>query len=206
MKRPQTILAAMVSAIVVLVAIVFAVNNVQAPSSQTLLSAGPSGQAQPTAVTHYGPEAGALTDTLVSPDNISLHVVELQRGANQWLFHIHVHNNTNHSLTFQDVETNHYFVLVGKGAPGVPYTFSQLTVALTAPAQASGTSHRALPPTVVAKSDVDGWLVADLSSFKYQPIQLLYVYGTVTDLACTNPQDQTTCHPSTGYRTLLWRL
>jgi hypothetical protein len=162
--------------------------------------------AQTTPIHHYGAEYGAITDTLTSPDNITFHIVTIQRGANEWLFHIHAHNNGMQSMPVLDATTSHYFVLTGRGIPGTPYTFGQLTARLTPPEQAVAEAHPAFSSLIAGGSDADGWLVADLSNYKYTPFQLLYVYGTVTAPACTNPDDQSTCHSSTGYSTIVWNL
>ena len=162
--------------------------------------------AQATPIHHYGAEYGAITDTLTSPDNVTFQIVAVQRGTNEWLFHIHAHNNSGSNVTVIGANADHYFVLAGKGIPGTPYTFGQLTVRLTPPEQAVAVAHPALSSLVAGGPDADGWLVADLSKFKYTPTQLLYVYGTVTAPACTNPHDQSTCQPSTGYRTIVWNL
>lgn len=97
-------------------------------------------------------------------------------------------------------------MLAGKGTPGTPYTFSQLSVKLTPAAQATLAAHPALSATLASGADGDGWLVANLANFKYTPYQLFYVYGTVSDMACATPSDQSTCHPDTGYSTLVWQL
>lgn len=164
--------------------------------------------AQATPIHHYGAEYGAITDALTSPDNVTFQIVAIQRGTQQWLFHIHAHNNGKLGLSILDATTSHYFMIGGKGTPGIPMTADQsfLKLAPLASSRADLAVHLSLAATVAPSADSDGWLVADLSNYKYQPYQLLYVYGTVTASACTNPQDQSTCQPSTGYRTIVWNL
>lgn len=161
---------------------------------------------QPTPIHHYGAESGAMSDTLISPDNVTFHIVEIQRGATRWLFHIHAHNNASLGVSILDAGTDHYFMLGLKGTPGVPLSASQITVTLTSPAAADVAAHPALPAAVAAGADVDGWPAADLTHVQYPPFQLFYVYGTVTAPACVNPADQSTCHPSVAWRTLVWTL
>ena len=156
-----------------------------------------------------GRSIGAITDALISPDNITFQIVAVQRGTSEWLFHIHAHNNTGSSVPILDAATSHYFMIGGKGGiPGTPITADQIFLKLTplASSRADLATHPSLAATVASGADSDGWLVADLSNYKYTPFQLLYVYGTVTAPACTNPDDQSTCHSSTGYSTIVWNL
>lgn len=165
--------------------------------------------AQTTPIHHYGAEYGAITDRLTSPDNITFQIVAVQRGASKWLFHIHAHNNGQQSVSILDAATSHYFMIGGKGGiPGTPIAADQIFLKLTplASSSADPAKHPSLAATVASDADSDGWLVADLSNFKYTPFQLLYVYGTVTAAACANPDDQSTCHSSTGYSTIVWNL
>ena len=176
-------------------------------ADSSLGTVGLNAPPQATPIHHYGAEYGAITTALTSPDNVTIQIVTVQRGTNEWLFHIHAHNNGQQSVSVMDAATSHYFVIGGKGGiPGTPYTFGQLTVRLTPPEQAVAETHPAFSSLIEGGADIDGWLVADLSTFKYSPFQLLYVYGTVTAPACTNPDDQSTCHSSTGYRTIVWNL
>ncbi|HEU4781930.1 MAG TPA: hypothetical protein VFS83_01190 [Ktedonobacterales bacterium] len=192
--------------VVLAVAVVVAVNQGWVFADSSLGAVGLNAPPQATPIHHYGAESGSIITALTSPDNVKLQIVAVQRGTNEWLFHIHAHNNSGSNVTVLGANADHYFVLAGKGIPGTPYTFGQLTVRLTPPEQAVAVAHPALSSLVAGGADADGWLVADLSNFKYTPTQLLYVYGTVTAPACTNPHDQSTCHPSTGYRTIVWNL
>jgi hypothetical protein len=155
---------------------------------------------------HYGAENGAVSDSLISPDNVTLHIVEIQRGATRWLFHIHAHNNASLGVSLLDAGTDHYFMLGLKGLPGTPYTFSQISVKLTPPGQADVAAHPALPAAVASDADSDGWLAADLTNVTYPPFQLFYVYGSVSTTACASLTDKSTCHPSVAYRGLVWTL
>lgn len=196
-----------VAGIVVLAVAVFvAVNQGWVFADSSLRIVGLDAPPQATPLHHYGAESGSITDALTSPDNVRFQIIAVQRSTNEWLFHIHAHNNTGSDVTVLGANADHYFVLAGKGIPGTPYTFGQLTVRLTPPEQAVAEAYPAFSSLVAGGADADGWLVANLSNFKYTPFQLLYVYGTVTAPACTNPQDQSTCHPSTGYRTIVWNL
>jgi hypothetical protein len=195
-----------IGTVVLIVGAILTVTHLQ-PTNSNVQTQGLSGPvAQPTPIHHYGAESGAVSDTLISPDNVTLHIVEIQRGTTRWLFHIHAHNNAGLGVSILDAGTNHYFFLGLKGTPGVPITPSDITVTLTSPAAADVAAHPALPSAVAPGADVDGWLAADLTHTKYPPFQLFYVYGTVTAPACANPADQSTCHPSVGYRTLAWTL
>lgn len=204
--RTRRALYTAAGAVILLAAVFFAVSRLQSPSSQTLLTQGPSGAPQATPVHHYGAEFGAVDATLISPDNVTLHIVEIQRSTTKWLFHIHTHNNTSQSVSILDAGTNHYFMLAGRGLPGTPYTDSQMFLRLGSVGQTDLATHPALATTIEAGADSDGWLTADLTNFHLPPYELLYVYGTVTAPACANPSDQSTCHPSTGYSTLNWTL
>lgn len=191
------------------VAVFVAVNQGWVFADSSLRIVGLDAPPQATPLHHYGAEYGAITDTLTSPDNVTFQIVAVQRGTNEWLFHIHAHNNGQQSISILDAATNHYFMIGGKGGiPGTPITADQIFLKLTPLASSSAdvAAHSSLAVTVASGADSDGWLVADLSNYKYAPFQLLYVYGTVTAPACTNPQDQSTCHSSTGYRTIVWNL
>jgi len=201
MKRLRVFAVVVVSAVVALAAIFFAVNHF-APTPAETLGAAPAA----TPITHYGLEYGSLSDTLVSPDNVSIHVVVLKKTATAWWFHFQVHNNTINNVSFVNSSTSHYFVLVGRGTVNRPYTFDELALKLTAPTQENASAYPPLSPTVAAGNSLDGWLVADLTHFKYKPFQLMYVYGTFSSPACSNPRIQSTCHPSKGYDTLVWNL
>jgi hypothetical protein len=165
-----------------------------------------------TPIHHYGAEAGPITATLISPDDVTLQVLSIQKEPTMWLFHIHAHNNAQGSVSILDAATSHYFDLGLRGTVNKPYTWNELNITLTATStvaldsQAALAAYPALSATVAPGADSDGWLVANLATTTYPPFELLYVYGTVTAPACTNPNDQSTCHPSTGYRTLVWRL
>jgi hypothetical protein len=205
MKR-GSVLSIVAGIVVLAVAVFVALNQGWVFADSSLRTVGINAPPQPTAIHHYGAEYGAITDTLTSPDNVTFQIVAVQRGTSEWLFQIHAHNNTGRNVTVLGANADHYFVLAGKGIPGTPYTFGQLTVRLTPPEQAVAGAHPGLSSLVAGGAAADGWLVADLSNFKYQPVQLLYVYGTVTAPACTSLQDQSTCHPATGYRTIVWNL
>lgn len=162
---------------------------------------------QPTNPPQYGAQNGPLNAILTSPDNVRLQIVAVQRGSTRWLFHIHAHNNTIQRVIIWGNGSDHYFMLSGATTPGTPVTASQMFLPLTAPTQVDLAAHSALPSIVNGDGDVDGWLVADFSHFTYPTDGFLYyVYGTVTTTACANLTDRSTCHPSTGYRTLVWRL
>jgi hypothetical protein len=161
---------------------------------------------QPTNPPQYGPQAGTVNAILTSPDNVRLQIVTVQRSPTRWLFHIHAHNNSIQRVTVWG-SADHYFMLSGMVPAGTPVTASQMFLKLSSLSQADLASHAALPSAVNGKADIDGWLAADLSHFPYPPDGFLYyVYGTVTTPACADLQDKSTCHPSTGYRTLVWRL
>ena len=161
---------------------------------------------QPTHSPQYGPQAGTVNDILTSPDNVRLQIVAVERGPTRWLFHIHAHNNTLQPATIWG-SADHYFMLSGVVPAGTPVTASQMFLTLAAPAQPDLASHAALPAAVNGGAETDGWLSADLSHFPYPTDGFLYyVYGTVTTPACDNLSDTSTCHPSTGYRTLVWKL
>lgn len=203
-------------ALFVVVAISITIIHSRPESPSGLQSAGissPASQATPVAtpIAHYGPETGAVGDALISPDNVTLQVIDIQKTATKWMVHIHAHNNNNNtsataSTTFLAPTADHYFMISGKGTPGVAYTNSQMFLKLTTAGQADLGTHPALPASVSPDGDGDGWLVADLSTFKLQPYQLLYVYGTVTAPACSGPTTNSTCTTAVGYRTLVWTL
>ena len=197
----QWALSALVGVVVLVVGGCAAVNHPQMGALDVF--------AQATPIHHYGAESGAVSEALTSPDNVTFKIVEVQHGVSVWLFHIHAHNNGKQSVSILDAATNHYFMIGGTGGiPGTPVTADQISRKLT-PVASNRTdlaAHPSLAATVAPGADADGWLVADLSTFKYTPFQLLYVYGTVIAPACINPQDRSTCHPSTGYRTIVWNL
>lgn len=179
-----------------------------APSTGLLNQKASSGVgSQATHPPIYGPQNGAMSAVLTSSDNVNLQIVKVQRGPTRWLFHIHAHNNTIQHVTIWGNGADHYFMLSGVVPAGTPATASQMFLRLTAPTQVDLAAHSALPSIVNGDGDVDGWLVADFSHFTYPTDGFLYyVYGTVTTTACANLTDRSTCHPSTGYRTLVWRL
>lgn len=207
--KTRHVLSIVAGILVFAVAIFVAVNQGWVFADSSLGTVGLNAPPLPTAIHHYGAEYGAITDTLTSPDNVTFHIVAVQRGTSEWLFHIHAHNNMGSSVSILDAATSHYFMIGGKGGiPGTPITADQIFLKLT-PLSASRADlaiHPSLAATVASGADSDGWLVADLSNYKYTPFQLLYVYGTVTAPACTNPDDQSTCHSSTGYSTIVWNL
>lgn len=207
MKRQQ-VLSIVVGVAVLVVGIYLAVNRPWFAPDSSIKTAGLNAPPQATEIPHYGAEYGAITATLISPDNVSFQIVTVQRGASEWLFHIHAHNNGKQGVPILDATTSHYFMIGGRGTPGTPMTADQAFLKLSplASSRSDLAMHPSLAATVAPSADSDGWLVADLSNYKYQPFQLLYVYGTVTTPACINPQDQSTCHPSTGYRTIVWNL
>jgi hypothetical protein len=207
----------LLACIALLAVVLFALNGIHQPatpsSGLTVISQGYSGPAQPTPIHHYGAETGPITATLVSPDNVSLQIVSIQKEATEWLFHVHAHNNGKTSVSIINAAKSHYFVLSLKGTPGKPYTWSELTVQLQPAtqavlgAQAQLATHPALNATVAGGADSDGWLVANLANVTYPPFQLFYVYGTVTAPECPNStQNPSTCPTGTGYRTLVWNL
>lgn len=207
--RSFPIVTTAVMCVVVLAVVFFVVSRVL-PDGVVAGSDGPGGATRPSAqatpIHHYGSESGVITATLISPDNVSIQIVQIVKGPKEWLFHIHAHNNARAAVAILSPATNHYFTLALKGIPGTPYTFSQLTVNLVPSARTDLAQHPELPSTVMPSADADGWLVAGLSHTPFSPVQLMYVYGTVTAPACANPGDQSTCHPSTGYRVLVWNL
>jgi hypothetical protein len=205
----KSVLSIVAGIAVLLVGGYLAVNRPWMATDSSIKTAGPNIPSQATPIHHYGAEYGAITATLTSPDNVTFRIVAVQRGTNEWLFHIHAHNNGKQNASILDATTSHYFMIGGRGGiPGTPITADQIFLKLTplASSRADVAAHPSLVATVASGADSDGWLVADLSNYKYTPFQLLYVYGTVTTPACTNPQDQSTCHPSTGYRTIAWNL
>ena len=208
MKR-RSVLSIVAGVVVMAVAVVVAVNQGWVFADSSLGTVGLNARPQATPIHHYGAEFGSITDALISPDNITFQIVAVQRGTSEWLFHIHAHNNGQQSISILDAATSHYFMIGGKGGiPGTPITADQIFPKLTplASSRADLAIHPSLAATVASGADSDGWLVADLSNYKYTPFQLLYVYGTVTAPACTNPNDQSTCHSSTGYSTMVWNL
>ncbi len=208
-NRKSLLVLVAVTATILLAAVYFTASNGQPAAGPTVKSqgfSGPPAQASATPIHHYGAESGALNAALISPDDVTLQIVDVQKSATKWIFHFQAHNNASQAVPILDAGTNHYFMLSLRGTPGTPYAASQLFIKLTAPVQADLAAHPALPTTVVSSADADGWLVADLTNIAYPPFQLLYVYGTVTGTECADPKDQTTCHPVEGYRTLVWQL
>lgn len=208
MKR-GSVLSVVAGIVVLAIAVFAALNQSWFISGSFVKTAGFNMLSQATPIHHYGAEYGSITTALTSPDNVTFQIVTIQRGTSEWLFHIHAHNNGQQSVSILDAATSHYFVLGGKGGiPGTPITADQIFLKLTplSAGRADLATHPSLAATIASGADADGWLVADLSNFKYTPFQLLYVYGTVTAPACTNLDDQSTCHPSTGYRTIVWNL
>lgn len=199
------LLVAIGTPVLLIIAILVGIFFSQTLTPTTAQTLGVSG-AQSTPIHHYGPEAGNISDSLISPDNVTFQIVDIERHATNWLFHIHAHNNADLDTTILDTGTSHYFMLGLQGPAGQPIPPDQGEVILAAPAQTDALAHPALPAVVASNADVDGWLVADLTNAKYKPVQLFYVYGTVTANACTNPRDKSTCHTSTGWRTLVWTL
>ncbi|GEM_PF-4466735 len=204
--RRHTSLFTTVVAIAIVVGLVALVTTQHPGDSSPARS--PGGQSGPTSANV--PQYGQISATLTSPEtNVTFHIVEIERSASLWFFHIHAHNSQHQSAMI--IGRDHYFVLTGAGTPGTPVTASQNFLTLVTPAQAGLAqsdlaTHPALAATVQSGSDADGWLVANIAHFKYTPYSILYVYGTVTTPACTNPQDKSTCHPATGYRALVWML
>ena len=207
MKRQQ-VLSIVVGIAVLTVGVYLAINRPWFAPDSSVKTAGLNVPTQATEVSHFGTEYGAITDTLTSPDNVTFQIVAVQRDTSEWLFHIHAHNNGALNIPILDTATSHYFMIGGRGTPGIPMTADQAFLKLTPLLSSSAdlAVHPSLAAKVAGGADSDGWLVADLSNYKYTPFQLLYVYGTVTAPACTNPQDQSTCQPSTGYRTIVWNL
>jgi hypothetical protein len=207
MKRQQ-VLSIVVGIAVLIVGVYLAINRPWFAPDSSVKTAGLNVPPQATEVPHFGTEYGAITDTLTSPDNVTFQIVAVQRDTSEWLFHIRAHNNGTLNIPILDTATSHYFMIGGRGTPGIPMTADQAFLKLT-PLPSSSADlavHPSLAATVAPSADSDGWLVADLSNYTYQPYQLLYVYGTVTAPACTDPQDQSTCQPSIGYRTIVWNL
>lgn len=212
--KTRTVLSVVLGVVVIVVGVFIAINRSGTSDNSSLNTAGLNVPPQATAIHHYGAEYGKITDSIISPDNVTFKIEAVQRGTGAWLFHIHAHNNAAQTVSILDATTNHYFMIGGKGGiPGTPVTAEQAFRILAPMAssslgfsQADKAAHPALAATVAAGADTDGWLVADLSTYKFTPFQLMYVYGTVTAPACTNPQDPSTCQPSTGYRTIIWQL
>ncbi len=203
MRRRSSVVTTI--AVVAIVAGVVILVATQRAGSATPSSVGGQSSLNPS----YGSQYGQISATLTSPDNVRFNIVGITREATRWLFHIRAQNATKQPVAI--IGRERYFMLAGQGTPGTPVTASQIFLKLVPPAQSGLTSadiatHPALALNVAGSVVTDGWLVADLTNFKYTPNALLYVYGTVSDLACTNPQDQKTCHPDTGYRTLTWLL
>ncbi len=208
MKR-GSVLSVVAGVVVLAVAVFVALNQSWFIGGSLVKTAGFNMLAQATPIHHYGAESGSITTALTSPDNVTFQIVTIQRGTSEWLFHIHAHNNGKQSVSILDAATSHYFMIGGKGGiPGTPISADQIFLKLTPLASSSAAlaTHPSLAAAVASSADSDGWLVADLSNYKYTPFQLLYVYGTVTAPACTDPQDQSTCQSSTGYRTIVWNL
>lgn len=205
--RVRTFLAT-ATGIAILVLASYAAVRLLSPELSNATPMNVTGSApKPTPITHYGPEVGAITATLTSPDNVTIHIVAIQREPNEWLFHIQMRNNTGQKVAFLSSSSAHYFMVAGTSKPGVPASADQYFLKLTPPGPADTASHAALPALLAPHAQGDGWLVADLTNYAYgQPIALFYVYGTVPDTACASPTDPSSCHPDTGYRTLLWRL
>lgn len=195
------------TAVLLIIAILIGIFFPRTSTPTTVQTLGFSGSGpQATPIHHYGQESGHINDSLISPDNVTFHIVAIQRGTTKWLIHIHAHNNAGLDTKILDAGTSHYFMLGLKGPAGTPIPPGQGEVILTAPAQTGAAAHQALPAVVASNADGDGWLVADLTNVTYPPFQLFYVYGTVTANACANPRDKSTCHTATGWRTIVWML
>src|SRR5260221_4519844 len=207
--RPLPFPFVAIGTVVLLIIAILAGRIFLSPTSNptTVQTQGFSGSGlQPTPIHHFGLENGKISDSLISPDNVTFHIVEIQRGATKWLVHIHAHNNAGLGTKILDAGADHYFMLGLKGPAGSPVPPGQGEVTLTAPTPTDSAGHPALPAAVASNADGDGWLVADLTNVKYPPFQLFYVYGTVTADACADPNDKSTCHAATGWRTLVWIL
>ncbi len=203
--RHRSVLYVLLAGVVVLVALFGAITVSRLSVYNSALSQGLS-SLMATPIHHYGAEAGPSTAVLISPDNVTLQILAIQKDATAWLFRIQAHNRATRAVAILDATTNHYFALALVGAPGTSYTWQQLTISLQEPTGIELAAHPALASTVAAGAQSDGWLVADLTESPYPPVELFYVYATVTAPQCSNPQDPSTCHQGLGYRTLVWQV
>src|SRR6185312_2279247 len=122
----RSALSIVAGVLVLAVAVFVAVNQGWVFADSSLMTAGLNVPPQATPIIHYGAEYGAANDTLTSPDNVTFQIVASQRGTNEWLFHIHAHNNTQQSVPILDAATSNYFMIGGKGTPGTPITADQI--------------------------------------------------------------------------------
>lgn len=136
--------------------------------------------------------------------NVTINLDKVEKHGNRWLFHFTVQNNTSVPTAVLGSGQVDQFVLDGMAPPRTPV--SQETIALSAPDQTYGLSHPMLARSVGASQQTQGWLEANLAGFPYQPYEVDYRFGTVQTTACSNPQDESTCHPATLFRVVAWEI
>jgi hypothetical protein len=108
--RHRSVLYMLLAGVVLLVVLFGAINLSRLSAYTSALSQGLS-SLMATPIHHYGAEAGLITATLVSPDDVNLQVVSIQKEPTEWLFHIHAHNNGTSRVSILNAATSHYFVL-----------------------------------------------------------------------------------------------
>jgi hypothetical protein len=102
--RQRSVLYVLLAGIVLPVALFGAINLSRLSVYTSALSQGLSSLVA-TPIHHYGAEAGPITATLVSPDDVSLQVMLIQKEPTEWLFHIHAHNNGTSSVSMLNAAT-----------------------------------------------------------------------------------------------------
>lgn len=148
------------------------------------------------------PPAG-VGATKTTGEGLAITLVQIVKNGPRWLFHFQISNRTPTSLTVRGTSDVHQFVISGV-IQTPPY---HAEIPLGSPSASEiATNYSDLTTTLQSGGTAQGWLAVDTTNLGFTPVQLLYRYAAVPATACTNPADQSTCHPDTLYQALIWSL
>jgi hypothetical protein len=172
-----------------------------APGYASSTAAGSaSNTPDPNAPNPNRPSTGTIGSTLILPNgSLAITLLSIEQHGSQFYFHFRIHNQTGNSFAVISTGTDYQFI--------VPRLGRTAAYMQTAPVpQVDRSTHPALSPSLAAQTSADGWVAIDTTLLGGKPQQIAYRYATVHTKECSNPSDQSTCHPADLYRALLWNF
>ncbi len=139
---------------------------------------------------------GTTSDALTTPYVLEVTLVGVERHGSKLLFHFHAHNagKKDAQLVGTGGDFQFYYIKGGKFTPTPLLASADLA------------THPAFPAKLMNGASADGWMMFDTATMGVYPHEILYRFGSVPDLACTNPHDKSTCHPDLAFKALVWNF
>lgn len=170
----------------------------QALSGAAVVPSGPD--ATPTVLQSH-PAGVGTTET--TDEGLAVTLTQLVKNGPRWLFHFQLKNTVNKALTVRGTSDVHQFVLAGV-IQTPPYN---AVVSLSSPsATEAAANYPNLVTALPSGETAQGWLAVDTTNLGFTPSEVLYRYGAVPALGCTDPTDSSTCQTDTLYQALIWYL